>query len=164
MARVTENINTRGDYNPFVDGYESDEVLGEYRTGDPDESLMYTDEKRKAMQGLRSFIIDNDFTDGLEGSMWGISDSILENIFNEHIPSGGSIDPILDMLEKTVDLQIDTGKNVQVYGEDLENYQIAVAEDEGLYEMSRDPETQVTEQEVENYLMDSPAQIFSAIR
>lgn len=159
VAPVTQDyVNTRGRYNPFVDGYKNDEALGEYTTENPDESnVLYQNEKQIATQGLRSFIIDNDYTDGLEGSRWGISDSIMEDVFNEHVPSGGSIDPIMDMLEKATDLLIDTGENIQVYGEKLENYQIAVSGDQELYDMSMDPETQVTEEEVENYLTDLPA-------
>lgn len=160
---VTEEIHTGGNYNPFVDGYESDEQLGEYDTTEnPDESdVLYRNEKDIATMALLNFIRngegDHADIEELEGIATGISDSILENIFNEHVPSGGSIDPILDMVEKTTDLQIDTGKNVHVYGEDLESYQMAVAEDDTLYEMSADPETTVGEEEVENYLADLPA-------
>lgn len=158
VAPVTQNyVNTRGNYNPFVDGYKNNEALGEYKTEPSDQSnVLYQNEKDIAQASLVSFISSGE-ADELDWPKVSISDNILEDVFNDHVPSGGSIDPIIGMIERTVDLQMNTDNYIQVYGEDLENYQIAVTEDEELYDMSMDPETQVTEEEVENYLTDLPA-------
>jgi len=159
VAPVTQNVNTRGTYNPFVDGYSSDEQLGEYdATENPDESeTLYGNEKGRATMTLVNFVRNGgrdhaDIDEELEGIATGISDTILEDIFNEHVPSGGSINPVLDMVEKSIDLKQDTGKHVQVYGEDLENYEMAVTENDELYQISMDPETTVGEEEVEAVL------------
>jgi len=100
---------------------------------------------------LQSFIVHKESTDEFEWQKLSINDGLLEDIFNEHIPDGGSIDPILDMVEKATDVQIETGQYVHVNGESLDDYQI-IQEDGGLYEMSMDPNIKVGEAEVNDYL------------
>lgn len=148
MAPVTEEINTRGGYNPFVEGFEPENYEG----------LEYESKKRKASEALGSFIFGGrGEVYEIQGQVLDFSDPILEDVFNNHIPKGGSIDPILEMTERGADLLVDTEYNVQMYGESLEDYETTVTKDQKLYEMSRDPGTTVTEQTIENYLTDLPA-------
>jgi hypothetical protein len=142
IAPVTEEINTGGEYNPFVEGYESETQT----------EMTYEGEKRIAQGALEGFIAKRDNPEPFQWQHIGISDNILEDLFNKHVPQKGSIDPIMDMMEEAIDLQIDTEGYVQVYGDSLDNYEMAVTRDEGLYEQNMDQDTTVTEQTVENYL------------
>ena len=147
IAPVTEEINTGGEYNPFVEGYDSETQT----------EMTYEGEKRIAQGALEGFIAKRDNPEPFQWQHIGISDNILEDLFNKHVPQKGSIDPIMDMMEEAIDLQIDTEGYVQVYGDSLDNYEMAVTRDEGLYEQNMDQDTTVTEQTVENYLADLPA-------
>ena len=142
IAPVTEEINTGGEYNPFVEGYDSETQT----------EMTYEGEKRIAQGALEGFIAKRDNPEPFQWQHIGISDNILEDLFNKHVPQKGSIDPIMDMMEEAIDLQIDTEGYVQVYGDSLDNYEMAVTRDEGLYEQNMDQDTTVTEQTVENYL------------
>ena len=148
IAPVTREINTGGEYNPFVEGYEPEKY----------EDLEYESKKRKASEALGSFIFGGrGEMEEIQGQVLDFSDPILKDVFNNHVPNKGSIDPILEMTERGADLLVDTEYNVQMYGESLEDYEAAVTKDQELYEKSRDPDTTVTEQPVENYLADLPA-------
>jgi len=138
---ITEDINTGGTFNPFVDGYQAEDQT----------HLGYEREKKSAIGSLQSFIDQTGDSDNLQRRKLGISDNILEEIFNDHIPSGGSIDPILDMFEKAADVQLETEKYVQLYGESLAEYHLAVG-DEELYNMGMTPGSNVGAEEVEEYI------------
>ncbi|WP_144060731.1 hypothetical protein [Salinarchaeum sp. Harcht-Bsk1] len=145
IAPVTEDINTGGVFNPFVDGYQPEDQTG----------LGYEREKKSAIGSLQGFIDqDADDLDNLQRRKLGISNNLLEEIFNDHIPSAGSIGPILDLIEKAADVQLETGKHIQAYGESLEHYRLAVGDQE-LYDMGMTPGSNVDAEAVESYISET---------
>lgn len=86
-----------------------------------------------------------------------MSDNLLEQIFNEHIPSAGPIDPVLDLIGKATSVHIETEKYVQVYGESLEHYHLAVGDRE-LYEMGMTSRINAVAEDVEEYVSETTGQ------
>ncbi len=144
----------RGGYNPFIEGYS-----GEEQVSDPENHYRYDTEKTKAVAPLLGFTRGSQHTD-MNVDNISLSDPLLENIYNTHIPEGEAADPIIDMMLKASQLQIETGEHVQVYGDSLDYNQedevfegAAYAVNDGeLHNMSMDPETRLTMDSVDSFL------------
>ncbi|WP_135536126.1 hypothetical protein [Halostella pelagica] len=142
----------RGKYNPFIEGYEGSRQVSELN--------FYRTEKGKAVAPLIGFVDRSNTEDHLEFEKFSISDPVLEDIYNEHVPEGESVDPILDMVMKAGQKQIETGEHVQIYGDELEyNEDEEVFEGLGyavnngvLHEHSMEEKTAVTVEHVNQYL------------
>ncbi|WP_135536123.1 hypothetical protein [Halostella pelagica] len=149
-----EEINipsgTRGAYNPFIEGYEGDEQA----------AFDYEREKGKAVAPLIGFVDRSNTEDHLEFEKFSISDPVLEDIYNEHVPERESVDPILDMVMKAGQKQIETGEHVQIYGDGLEYNEdeevfegVEYAVNNGvLHEHSMEEGTTVTAEHINQYL------------
>ncbi|WP_135536125.1 hypothetical protein [Halostella pelagica] len=145
---IAENIQ-RGTYNPFTQGYQGDEQA----------AFDYEREKIKAVGPLVSFV-DRSKDQNIDLNKVSISDPVLENIYNEHVPEGESVDPIIDMVMKAGQKQIETGEHIQIYGDELQYNQesevfegVEYAVNNGvLHEHSMEEKTAVTAEHVNQYL------------
>jgi len=140
-----------GAFNPFTMGYEPES-----------QSTGYETEKLKSDSALLSFITHDRGADGYDWE-FSFNDSIHEFIFNEHVPERGSVDPILDLSEKMIDAQMETGEYIVAVGEDIEVTENQYGEevfdgvelyagDEELYQMSMDEDITLTHESVESYM------------
>ncbi len=152
----------RGGYNAFIQGYK-----GEEQVSDTSRIQTYEQEKKIAVHPLLGFI-DRSDTEQIDKTAISISDPVLEQIYNKHIPEGESGDPIIDMAMKASQLQIETGEHVQVYGDNLEYNEedevfegVEYAINEGniysLHNMSMDAETRLTKDRVDRFLEEAAA-------
>lgn len=145
----------RGDYNPALDGYQD---------GVRNQKLSYDVAKDKSDDSLTSFIARFNVDPKIGYDRISFSDDVHEFVWDEWINAeNGSPEPIVDMVEKAADfhLQNDDGY-VQVFtaedeeiGYDAENERFErvymAAGDEQLYDVSMDPETSLTQSDVEEY-------------
>lgn len=158
-STTAENALAHG-YNAFIQGYK-----GEEQVSDPEHHYRYDTEKIKAVAPLLGFLDRSDKTQ-INKNTISISDPVLENIYNEHVPEGEAANPIIDMVMKASQLQIETGEYVQVYGDSLEYNQdeevfegLEYAINEGniysLHNRSMDADTRLTKDRVDRFLKEA---------
>jgi hypothetical protein len=154
---VDEVSGDRGDYNPVLDGYQD---------GVRNQELSYDVAKGQADGALEGLVNRYDDPDEkLVHNRISFSDDIHEFVWDEWINrENGSPEPIVDMVEKAADfhlenddgyVQVFTAEEEEIqYNEDEEVFEnvYMAAGDEQLYDKSMDPETRLTQTDVEGYV------------
>lgn len=147
----------RGDYNPALEGYQNSVR---------NQEVSYDWAKSGANGALRGFVKRyNNPDEGLKSDRISFSDDIHEFVWDEWINrENGSPEPIVDMVEKAADfhlenddgyVQVFTAEDEEVqYNEEEEVFEnvYMAAGDEDLYRMSMDPDTRLTQADVESYM------------